>query len=116
MGRVEVVECLKVFLVFFLYIRNGEEVDAHCCMSNGCCTTDACTGDVMGVGGETLLVEDIVACFYHALVIDIYVGHVNPGSDKVALHRHCLGRFIVCHRIRVLRGVLLAIPCFILIL
>ena len=84
------VERLKIMLVFFLDVWNGEEVDAYGCMANRGGTADAGTGDIVGVGGKALLVEDIIASFHYALVVDIDVGDINPSAYQVASHRHLL--------------------------
>ena len=44
MGRIQVVECLEVFLVFFLNVGDGKKVDAYCCMANRSGSSDTCTG------------------------------------------------------------------------
>ncbi len=47
-----------------------------------------CAGDVVGVGCQSLFVEDVIAGFYYALIVYIDVGDVYPGANQVAFHRH----------------------------
>ena len=49
----------------------------------------------MSVGCEPLLVEYVVACFHHALVVHVDVGDVYPCSNEVAFHRELLVAVIV---------------------
>jgi hypothetical protein len=50
-GRVEVVECLKIFLVFFFDVGIGEKVDGYRCAPYLRTSADTCAGYVMGFGG-----------------------------------------------------------------
>lgn len=42
-------ECLKILLVLFLDMGDGEEVDGYSCMAYRSGATDTCAGDVVGV-------------------------------------------------------------------
>ena len=42
-------ECLKILLVLFLDMGDGEEVDGYSCMAYRSGATDTCASDVVGV-------------------------------------------------------------------
>ena len=88
MGRIQMIECLKILLVLFLDMGDGEEVDGYSCVAYRGGATDTCAGDVVGVGSQSLFVEDVIAGFYYALIVYIDVGDVYPGANQVAFHCH----------------------------
>ena len=88
MGRIQMIECLKILLVLFLDMGDGEEVDGYSCVAYRSGSTDTCAGDVVGVGCQSFLVEDVIAGFYYALIVYIYISHVDPCSYQVSLHGH----------------------------
>ena len=81
-------ECLKILLVLFLDMGDGEEVDGYSCMAYRSGATDTCAGDVVGVGCQSLFIEDVITGFYYALIVYIDVGDVYPGANQVAFHCH----------------------------
>ncbi|CUO86590.1 Uncharacterised protein [Segatella copri] len=88
MGRIQMFECLKILLVLFLDMGDGEEVDGYSCMAYRSGATDTCAGDVVGVGCQSLFIEDVITGFYYALIVYIDVGDVYPGANQVAFHCH----------------------------
>ena len=81
-------ECLKILLVFLIDIRNGQEVDGHGCIQNRSASSYACTGDIVSICSKTLLAEYVVSGFYHALIVYINIGYVNPCSYQIPFHGH----------------------------
>ena len=61
MGRIQMFQCLEILLVLFLDVGNGEKVDGYSCVAYRGGTTDTCAGDVVGVGSQSLFVEDVIA-------------------------------------------------------
>ena len=49
------IECLKILLVLFLDMGDGEEVDGYSCVAYRSGSTDTRTGNVVGVGSQSFL-------------------------------------------------------------
>lgn len=60
MGRIQMIECLKILLVLFLDMGDGEEVDGYSCVAYRSGSTDTRAGNVVGVGSQSFLVEDVI--------------------------------------------------------
>ena len=85
MGRVQVVEGLEIEQVVRLDAGGGQEVDGHADVLAHGAAANAGTGNEVGVDGEAVLAEHVVAGLDDAVVVGVDIAHVNPGPDAMVL-------------------------------
>lgn len=88
------VESLEILQLVGLHVWQREKVDGYGGMTRIGITADARTGNIVGVGSETIAAEDIVARTHYTIVVHVDVGNVDPRAHKVVTNgqRTVLGR------------------------